>query len=181
MRKVFLLSLVFSLITVNVFAQAAAGGKPEAGAKPAVEAKPAAGAKPAVDAGKKAPSGKLSLADLEGLTEEQILALLKSLELDDILYYLKMVVAGGSRELLVNMLGALNGYMASLDPQKAMEVAQKVVADNPELSFGMGKDGKPVVFVPAYNQQMNNLINETGQTQQEMNDDKTVVSGGGSL
>ncbi len=167
MKRVFFLALaiVFSLATSNVFAQAAA----------------AEGAKPAVSAEKKVQAGKLTLADLEGLTEEQILALLKKLELDDILYYLKMVVAGGSRELLVNMLGALNAYMASLDPQKAIEVAEKVVADNPQLSFGIGRNGKPVVFVPTYNKAMNDIINQTGQNQQEMNDDKPVVSGAGSL
>ena len=166
MKRVFFLALavVVSLATSNVFAQAAASE----------------GAKPAVSAEKKVQAGKLSLADLEGLTEEQILALLKKLELDDIMYYLKMVVAGGSRELLVNMLGALNAYMASLDPQKALEVAQKVVAENPQLSFGIGRDGKPVVFVPTYNNAMNDIINETGETQQEMNDDKPVVSGAGA-
>ncbi len=166
MKRVFFLALaiVISLTTSNVFAQAAASE----------------GAKPAVSAEKAVQAGKLSLADLEGLTEEQILALLKKLELDDILFYLKMVVAGGSRELLVNMLGALNAYMASLDPQKALEVAQKVVADNPQLSFGIGRNGKPVVFVPTFNKAMNDIINTTGQTQQEMNDDKPVVSGAGS-
>ena len=167
MKRVFFLALaiVVSLATSNVFAQAAA----------------AEGAKPAVSAEKKVQAGKLTLADLEGLTEEQILALLKKLELDDILYYLKMVVAGGSRELLVNLLGALNAYMASLDPQKAIEVAEKVVADNPQLSFGIGRNGKPVVFVPTYYKAMNDIINQTGQNQQEMNDDKPVVSGAGSL
>ena len=165
MKKVFLLVLVLVITTTttNVFAQ------------------PAAEAKPAAEAEKKAPSGKLSLADLEGLTEEQILALLKQLELDDILSYLKMVVAGGSRELLVNMLGALNAYMASLDAEKAMEVAQKVVADNPELSFGTGRDGKPVIYVTAINDLMNSLINSTNRTQQEMNDDRRVVSGSPTL
>ena len=165
MKRVFFLAMaiVISFATSNVFAQAAASN----GAKPAVSAE-------------KVPSGKLPLKDLEGLTEEQVLALLKKLELDDIMYYLKMVVAGGSRELLVNMLGALNVYMASLDPQRALEVAQKVVADNPQLSFGVGRTGKPVVFIPTYNQAMNDVISDTGQTQENMNDDKPVVSGGGS-
>ena len=168
MKRFFYLALVlvFSLTAANAFAQAAAPGSGKAAV--AAEKKDVA-------------AGKLSLADLEGLTEEQILALLKKLELDDIMYYLKLAVAGGTRELLVNMLGALNAYMASLDPQKALEVAQKVVADNPQLSFGIGRNGKPVVFIPKYNNLMNDIINNTNQTQQNMNDDKPVVSGGGSL
>ena len=167
MKKVLYLTLVlvFSLTTANVFAQAAAPGKGKA----------------AVEAGKKeVAAGKVSLAELEGLTEEQILALLKTMELDDIMSCLRLSVSSGSRELLVNMLGALNSYMGGLEPQKAMEVAQRAAQENPSLSFGTGKDGKPVVYVTAVNEAMNNLVN-TSNTQDVINDEKTVVSKPGSL
>ena len=185
MKRVFFLAmlLVFSLTTTKAFAQAAPEeakpAAPEAVKPAAPEAvKPAPeAAKPAPEVAKKdAPAGKLSLADLEGMTEEQILALMKTLDLEDILYYLRMAVSGGTRELLVNMLGALNAYMASLDPEKAKEVAQKAVADNPLLSFGVDKNGNVIVFVGA-NDEMNNLVTTSNNTQEELNDSTSVVSG----
>jgi hypothetical protein len=154
MKKAFLmtLALVFSLTTMNALSQAvaAADGKAKAGEK-------------------------VTLENLEGLTEEQILALLKTLEIDDIMQYLKLTMGSGSRELMANMIGALNSYMGTLEPQKAMEVAQKATAENSELSFGTSKSGKPVVFAVAANNAMNTLVTTTTETQQTATEQTTAT------
>ena len=135
MKKVFLFVLVsvFVCTGVSSFSQ-------EAAAAPAVKEAAAPAAAPAGD-------GKVTLESLEGLSEEQILALLKQMSIDDILYILNQVLNHGSRGLLVNFLGALNQYIASLDTDKAIEFAQRAAAENPELGFGTSQDGKPVLYL----------------------------------
>ena len=136
MKKVFLFVLVsvFVCTGVSSFSQEAAAAP--AGAAPAAK-----------EAAPKAGDSKVTLESLEGLSEEQILALLKQMSIDDILYLLNQVLNHGSRGLLVNFLGALNQYLASLDTDKAIEFAQRATAENPELGFGMSQDGKPSLFL----------------------------------
>ena len=140
----------------------------EAAAAPAVKEAAAPAAAPAGD-------GKVTLESLEGLSEEQILALLKQMSIDDILYILNQVLNHGSRGLLVNFLGALNQYIASLDTDKAIEFAQRAAAENPELGFGTSQDGKPVLF-------FNNGLDNGNSTIIRDNDDgeSKTVSGGAS-
>ena len=163
MKKVFLFVLVsvFVCTGVSSFSQ-------EAAAAPAVKEAAAPAAAPAGD-------GKVTLESLEGLSEEQILALLKQMSIDDILYILNQVLNHGSRGLLVNFLGALNQYIASLDTDKAIEFAQRAAAENPELGFGTSQDGKPVLF-------FNNGLDNGNSTIIRDNDDgeSKTVSGGAS-
>ena len=136
MKRMFLLVLmsVFVCTVTSSFSQDA----------PAVKGDAAA---PVVNAA----DGKITLESLEGLSEEEILALIKKLNLDDIFYLLNQVINRGSNTLLKNVIGALNQYIASLDAEKAAEFAQRASQENPALGFGVSKDGTTAIYVSGSN------------------------------